>query len=78
MYRPSKPALVILSAILLTGCVSTRTVPVAVTCPQPPEPPEWMMEPPEGAGTMEAMRELIDSLLELQLSRRPVSVMRPD
>ncbi|QHJ00131.1 hypothetical protein GT347_20385 [Xylophilus rhododendri] len=65
MQKPKSTLTALLLPLVLSACASSPrdALPVAVTCPRPPAPPAWTMQPPSNSP------QLVDSLFSI--SRPP-------
>ena len=52
---------ILMPAVLLIGCGTTRVVDVTAPCPKFPVPPPALMVPPESPGTAETLNRLLTS-----------------
>lgn len=58
--RRKTPTVWLMTLLLLaSGCASVSTRPVAQTCPPPPAPPGWAMQPEPGQSYTQQLQRVL-------------------
>lgn len=61
--HPLPPALLMLSALIVTACASSP-VPVVARCPKPAEPPPGLMQPPQATNAQTELQQWLQTLAD--------------